>query len=315
MRSLMLLACLWSGSALAEVAEQDWPDFVGHEVRLVNPSGKQIEGTILSAEGDEIVIRRTRDDREFTIPKSDVDSCEKLRPTAKKVVEGAKKQTREAASEVAEELDQEADRAVDRTGEVIENLGEKIQGTDEEPALAAPAEETEPTPVAEGAEAEAQAQDTSDAVEADQAAPELERPVLAEGKTYADGLRAGRLEAAEVRMLTPFAVGAGATCATTTLCVGGCGPLGGCVGVASGAAAPIYYGGVRPYTLKDDLAAEVVNEPTEYAAGYVRGYTDELQRKETVMATAGSVAGLVTGAVLGTGVYLAVSAAISDTPL
>jgi hypothetical protein len=293
MRSLMLLACLWSGSAFAEVDPADWPGFVGQEVRLVNPAGKQIDGTLLSANGDEVVIRRERDGREFTIPKDDVDSCVLLNPpTAKKVVGEAAKKTREAAGEVVVELDQEADKAVEKAGGVVERVGEKMQGPAEipdDPELAAPAQ----GPPVEGGQAAADAD-----------APELERPVLAEGRTYADGLRAGQLEAGERRMLQPFAVSAGATCATTSLCIPACGPVGACVGVAGGAAGPIYYAAVRPYTIKDELALEVKDEPTEFAAGYVRGYTDELQRKETIMSTAGSVAGLVAGALVGGTAYV-----------
>jgi len=267
--------------AAAEVPEPAWPPMVGQEVMLTNPAGKQIQGELLSATGEVIVIRRAKDGKEFTIPKAEVTSAELLNaPTASTVdidtpVEALKETTVDAVESAKESTAEAIDEALGRDTTVRED---------------APLDQQPDAPL----------------LEEDPEAPALERPVLADEKTYAQGLQAGRTAAREGGLAQPFAISAGVTCCATA------GPcmispfFGGCVGLAAGAAGPVYYAGVRPYSMKDELSAGVAHEPTEFAAGYVRGYTDELQRRETLMAAAGAGTGILAGALVGLVGYAAI---------
>ncbi|HJN74828.1 MAG TPA: hypothetical protein QGF58_12920 [Myxococcota bacterium] len=266
------LAVLLS-TASAEVPEADWAPLVSEEVLLVNPAGKQIQGVLLSAEGESIVIRRLSDEREFTIPKSEVETVGLLHPPTEARIDveqplGALKDT---TTEVV-------DSAKDSTTEAVrETLG--VEEKTDEPEV----------------------------VVLDEEAPVLDRPVLGDGKTYAEGLRAGRLDAQTQKIVQPFLISGGVTCCATA---GPCllSPVfGGCLGLAAGAAGPVYFAGVRPYTIKADLNKKVADEPTEFAAGYVRGYTDEVQRRETLMAAAGAGTGFLVGAGIGLVGFVVVS--------
>ncbi|MCP4916025.1 MAG: hypothetical protein GY913_03795 [Proteobacteria bacterium] len=274
-----LMLWMFLSVAGAAVPDDAWGPLVGQDVVLVNPAGKQIKGHLLSADGNEIVILREKDQKRFTIPKSDIESAE-LRDNSVPGGIASPDEVKEkaaAAAEVAGEATAGVvGEAKDSTADAVEGVGEKLGDV-----ASNLRDEPEPT------------------VQADPGAPELERPVLEAGTTYADGLEAGRLAADDDKSLLPLGVAAGATCCATAVPCAVVPVLGGCAGLAVGAAGPVYYAGVRPYVVKDKLAADVVNEPTEYAAGYVRGYTDTIQRRETVLAGIGSAAGLATGLVVG----------------
>ena len=280
----------WLGVASAEVPEEEWAPLVGEEILLTNPAGKQIKGTLLSADGESIVVRRLKDAKEFTIPKGEVATAQLLDPPTEASVdvetplETIVETTEEVAGTVVEGTSEAVESAKESTSEAVRDaLGKEPPPPDHVPLDEQP-----------------------DAPLLDEDAPILERPVLGDGKTYAEGLRAGKLDARGEDLVKPFAISAGVTCCATSVpCL--VSPIfGGCVGLAAGAAGPVYYAGVRPYALKDELNAKVVDEPTEFAAGYVRGYTDEVQRRETLMAAAGAGAGFLVGAGVGLVGYLVV---------
>lgn len=277
--------------ALASVPDDAWPGLVGQDVVLVNPAGKQIKGHLVSADGDEIVIVRAKDQKRFTIPKADVESAElQDKSVAGGIASGEeiKEKAADAAETVGEASAELVSDAKESTADTVESVGDKVADAirDEPVVEPTPEPEVEPEPSPEG-------------VVEDTTAPTLERPVLGEGTSYAEGLQAGRLAAGDDKSFLPLGVAAGATCCATAAPCVVVPVLGGCAGLAVGAAGPIYYAGVRPYVLKDKVAAEMVGQPTEYAAGYVRGYTDTIQRRETILAGIGSAAGLAAGLVVG----------------
>lgn len=305
---------LWTllSVAMAAVPEADWAPLVGADVVLVNPAGKEIKGRLLSADGDEVVILRSKDERRFTIPKADVESVTRQAGVEGGLASGEeiKEKASSAAATAGEATAGAVKDAKNSTAGAVEGVGDKLDGVAEslrsepvsQPAaesVSEPVSETAAEPASSDVEATPVPESPVAGVQADTSAPELKRPVLGAGTTYAEGLEAGKLAAEGDKSFAPLGIAAGATCcATAAPCV--VVPIvGGCAGLAVGAAGPIYYAGVRPYVLKDKVAAEMVGQPTEYAAGYVRGYTDSIQRRETLLAGIGSAAGLATGLVVG----------------
>jgi hypothetical protein len=128
---------------------------------------------------------------------------------------------------------------------------------------------------------------------------ELTTSPIPVGRSYDDGLRAGRSDAADAGTLGAFAGGfCGTAVATAVPCAFS--PILGCAtGAVAGTAAP-----AAAYLLEPtpDYSALPDGEG-EYSRGYVEGYTRELRRRRLVMAAIGSGSGLAVGGLTGLVIY------------
>ena len=119
------------------------------------------------------------------------------------------------------------------------------------------------------------------------------------GRTYNEGVRAGRADAADAGTLGAFA---GGLCGTAVMTAVPCAfnPLLGCMtGVVAGTAAP-----AAAYLLEPTPPYEALpSGEEEYSRGYVDGYTRELRRRRLVMAAIGSGSGLIVGGLTGFVIY------------
>ena len=119
------------------------------------------------------------------------------------------------------------------------------------------------------------------------------------GRTYNEGVRAGRADAADAGTLGAFA---GGLCGTAVMTAVPCAfnPLLGCVtGAVAGTAAP-----AAAYLLEPTPPYDVLpSGEEEYSRGYVDGYTRELRRRRLIMAAIGSGSGLVVGGLTGVVFY------------
>ena len=119
------------------------------------------------------------------------------------------------------------------------------------------------------------------------------------GRTYNEGVRAGRADAADAGTLGAFA---GGLCGTAVMTAVPCAfnPVLGCMtGVVAGTAAP-----AAAYLLEPTPPYDVLpSGEAEYSRGYVDGYTRELRRRRLIMAAIGSGSGLVVGGLTGVVVY------------
>lgn len=119
------------------------------------------------------------------------------------------------------------------------------------------------------------------------------------GRSFDEGLRAGRKDAADASTIGAFA---GGFCGTAVMTAVPCAfsPILGCAtGAVAGTAAP-----AAAYLLEPtpDYSALPDGEG-EYSRGYVEGYTRELRRRRLVMAAIGSGSGLAVGGLTGLVIY------------
>ncbi len=320
---LLLLLSL----ALAGVPDETWTAVEGQVVVLVNPQGKQIRGTIVRYEGDRVVLERESDGRTVVVLRHEVSSVilvekapepeEPVSPegpgTVKEAVVGAGGLVKEAGEEVLEGVRPVKDPEVVEVEEVVEVVADEPVLPLEDTVVVAEADipaisDTVVTEVVvvEGGEGPVEPADEpldgpviiDTVIVSEPAAPsgaELTSSPIPVGRSYGEGLRAGREAAGSEQVLGAFA---GGLCGTAAMAVVPCAfnPLLGCMtGVVAATASPAAAYLIDPTPPIEDLP----DDETEFSRGYVEGYTAELRRRRLVMAAIGSGAGLLVGGTTG----------------